>query len=434
MLVGFPASGRMIRRNHNQGLDMLSRLLSLIAVAITVSLLAQVAAAAEKNAKVLAAAQADHAAELQLLEQVVNIDSGTGDVEGGRKVAGMLSPRLKALGMTIESVAAEEAGLAENTVATLTGRGKTRILMIGHIDTVFEAGTAQRRPFRTDEQRAYGPGVSDEKGGVVEGIYALQILHDVGFTNFGKIVFLMETSEERGSPGTRALIGRLLKDADVELNLEPGDLPDTLTVWRKGSDTYRIEVKGRAAHAGVAPQDGRNAALELIHQLSGLDVFPKSGDGLTANLTVMHAGTRGNIIPEDAWALVNVRVRDKADFERVTQVLGKNAEITAIPDTKVTVTHGEGFPPLPNNPATDKLAARAQRIYAGIGRTLTAGGNGGASESALAADAGVAALDGLGPVGGGFHSDKEFLELDTVTPRLYLLTMLLMDLAKDPPR
>jgi glutamate carboxypeptidase len=413
---------------------MLRRLLSVITIAAASAALAPVAAAADKDARVLAAAQADRTAELQLLEQVVNIDSGTGDVEGGRKVAGVLSPRLQALGMTIESVAAEEAGLAENTVATLTGRGKTRILMIGHIDTVFETGTAQRRPFRTDDQRAYGPGVSDEKGGVVEGIYALGILHDLGFTNFGKIVFLMETSEERGSPGTRALIGRLLKDADVELNLEPGDLPDTLTVWRKGADTYRIEVKGRAAHAGVAPQDGRNAALELIHQLAGLDVFPKSGDGLTANLTVMHAGTRGNIIPEDAWALVNVRVRDAADFERVAQLLRKNAETTVIPDTRVTVSHGEGFPPLPNNSATDKLAARAQRLYAGIGRTVSAGGNGGASESALAADAGVAALDGLGPVGGGFHSEKEFLELETLTPRLYLLTMLLMDLGRDPPR
>lgn len=411
-------------------LRSLRSVVALATVAVSVGL-AHSATAAEKNAKVFAAAQAERAAELQLLEQVVNIDSGTGDVEGGRKVAGVLGARLKALGMSIESVAAEEAGLAENTVATLTGRGKTRVLMIGHIDTVFEPGTAQRRPFRTDERRAYGPGVSDEKGGVVEGICALEILHDLGFTNFGRIVFLMESSEERGSPGTRALIGRLLKDADVELNLEPADLPDTLTVWRKGSDTYRIEVRGRAAHAGVAPQEGRNAALELIHQLAGLDVLPKFGDGLTANLTVMHAGTRGNIIPEDAWALVNVRVRDKADFGRVTQILDKNAGTTVIPDTTVTVSHGEGFPPLPNNPATDKLAARAQRIYAGIGRALTAGGNGGASESALAADAGVAALDGLGPVGGGFHSEKEFLELDTLTPRLYLLTMLLMELGKD---
>jgi glutamate carboxypeptidase len=409
-------------------------LVSIVAIGAAVALaaLASVVSAADKNTQVFTAAQADRSAQLELLAQVVNIDSGTGDLEGGRKVAAVLIPRLQALGMSIESVPAEETGLPENTVATLTGRGKTRILMIGHIDTVFEPGTVQRRPFRTDEKRAYGPGVSDEKGGVVEGVYALKILHDLGFTSFGKIVFLMETSEERGSPGTRALIGRLLKDADVELNLEPGDLPDVLTVWRKGSTNFRIEVKGRAAHAGVAPQDGRNAALELIHQLTALDVFPKSGDGLTANLTVMQAGTRANIIPEDAWAQVNVRVRDKSDFARVEQVLRKNAEITLIPDTRVTISGGEGFPPLPNNAATDRLASRAQRIYAGIGRSLTAGGNGGASESALANDAGVAALDGLGPVGGGFHSDKEFLELDTVTPRLYLLAMLLMDLGRNP--
>lgn len=409
---------------------MARRLVSIIALAAALPAFAPAAYAAQNNARVQAAAQAARSAQLQLLEQVVNIDSGTGDVEGGRKVAGMLIARLKALGMTVESVPAEEAGLADNTVATLTGRGKSRILMIGHIDTVFGPGTAQRRPFRTDAKRAYGPGVADEKGGVVEGMYALQILHDLDFRNFAKIVLLMETSEERGSPGTRALIGKLLKDADVELNLEPGDPPDTLTVWRKGSDTFRIDVKGRAAHAGVAPQDGRNAALELIHQISGLEAFPKSGEGLTVNLTVMQAGTRANIIPESASAQVNVRVRDKADFERVAQALRKNAETTVIPDTTVTISHGEGFPPLPNNPATDKLAARAQRIYAGIGRTLTAGGNGGASESALAADAGVPALDGLGPVGGGFHSDEEFLELDTVTPRLYLLSMLLMELGK----
>jgi len=390
-------------------------------------------AAAGKDSKLLSAAQAARSGELQLLEQVVNIDSGTGDVEGGRKVAGVLVPHLKALGMAIESVPAEAPGLPENTVATLTGRGKGRILMIGHIDTVFGPGTAQQRPYRTDAEHAYGPGVADEKGGVVEGIYALRLLHDLGFADFKQIVFLIETSEEVGSRGTQALISKLLTDADVELNLEPGDEPDTLTVWRKGSATFHIDVKGRAAHAGVAPQDGRNAATELIHQVLGADVFPKSGPGLTANLTLMSAGSRSNIIPENASAQINVRVRDKADFDRVEQTLRKNAQITLVPDTKVTISREGSYPPLPNNPATDSLAARARMFYSGIGRILQTGGNGGASESALAADAGVAALDGLGPVGGGFHSDQEYTKLDTVTPRLYLLAKLLMDLGRNPP-
>jgi glutamate carboxypeptidase len=388
---------------------------------------------AAKDARIWAAVDRVRPEQLRLLEQVVNVDSGTGDVEGGRKVAALLVPRLEALGMTVTKVVAEAPDLPENIVATMTGTGKGRILMIGHIDTVFGPGTVAARPFRIEGGRALGPGVSDEKGGVVEGLYALQILHDLGFRDFGRITFLIETSEERGSPGTRALIARLLGDTDVELNLEPGDPPDVVTVWRKGSATFRIDVKGRAAHAGVAPQDGRNAAVELIHQIAAADVFPKSGEGLTANLTLMSAGSRNNIIPENASASINVRVRDKADFDRVERKLRENAEARLVPDTQVAVSRDSAFPPLPSNPATDALADRAEAIYAGLGLRIGRGGNGGASESALAAEMGVPALDGLGPVGGGFHSDKEYLELGSLGPRLYLLAKLIMDLGRSPP-
>jgi len=388
---------------------------------------------APKDAKVWAAAEAARPGQLQLLQQVVDIDSGTGDAAGGRKVEAVLIPRLKALGMTIETVPAEAEGLPENLVARLSGTGKGRILMIGHIDTVFGPGTVAKRPYRAEAARAYGPGVSDEKGGVIEGLTALRILHDQGFKDFKQIAFLMETSEERGSPGTQKLIGRLLADADVELNLEPGDPPDALTVWRKGSTTFHIDVKGRAAHAGIAPQDGRNAILELIHQLGADAVFPTSGEGLTANVTIFNGGSRNNIIPEEAHAQINVRVRERAQVAQVEAVLQKNAQTTAIPDTTVAVSREPAYPPLPSNPATDALAARAQAIYAGLGLALTTAGNGGASESALAAEAGVPALDGLGPVGGGFHSDAEYLELKSLTPRLYMLTKLIQDLGRNPP-
>ena len=392
------------------------------------------ALAAGKDAKVWAAAEKAHDAQLDLLKQVVNIDSGTGDIEGGRKVAGVLIPRLKALGMTLETVPAEIPGLPENTVATLTGTGKAKILMIGHIDTVFGPGTTAKWSYTVEGDHARGPGVADEKGGVIEGLYALQILHDLGFKNFAKITFLIETSEERGSPGTRALIDKLVKSHDVELNLEPGDAPDVITVWRKGSSTMNIDVKGRAAHAGVAPQDGRNAAVELIHQLATVETMPHSGDGLTVNLTIIQAGSRYNIIPEDARAQLNVRARKKSEFDDVEAALQAAAKTTVVPDTKVTVTRETSFPPLANNPATDALAVRAQAIYAGVGLKLGTGGNGGASQSALAYEAGTPALDGLGPVGGGFHSDKEYMDLKSVTPRLYLLTKLIMDLSANPPK
>lgn len=392
------------------------------------------ALAAGKDAKVWAAAEKAREGQLDLLRQVVNIDSGTGDIEGGRKVAAVLIPRLKALGMTIESVPAEIPGLPENTVATLTGTGKARILMIGHIDTVFGPGTTAKWSYSVEGDHARGPGVADEKGGVIEGLYALQILHDLGFKNFAKITFLIETSEERGSPGTRALIDKLVRAHDVELNLEPGDAPDVITVWRKGSSTMNIAVKGRAAHAGVAPQDGRNAAVELVNQLATVEKFPHSGDGLTVNLTIINAGSRYNIIPEDARAQINIRARQKSDFDKVEATLRESAVRTVVPDTVVTISRENSFPPLANNPATDALAVRAQAIYAGLGLKLGTGGNGGASQSALAYEAGTPALDGLGPVGGGFHSEKEYMDLKSVTPRLYLLTKLIMDLSANPPR
>lgn len=391
------------------------------------------ALAAPKANAVWQAAEAARPDQIALLEKLVNIDSGTGDKASGQNASELIATELRALGMAVELETAEQQPLADNVVGTINGTGTVRILMIAHSDTVFGPGTAAKRPFRKDEDRAYGPGVADEKGGVVEGIFALRLLRQLQFSNYSQIVFLVETSEEKGSPGTRKLIDRLVRNADVELNLEPGDDPDVITVWRKGSATFHIDVKGRAAHAGVAPQDGRNAALELIHQIQGAASLPTSGDGLTANLTMMSAGVRNNIIPENASAQINVRVRDKADLEQVDALLKKNAQTTVIPDTHVAISRESAFPPLPNNPGTDALAARADRIYATIGRKLDHGGNGGASESALAYEAGVPALDGLGPVGGGFHSDGEYLELNSLTPRLYLLTSLLMDLGNQPP-
>lgn len=346
------------------------------------------------------AAEAARPEQLKLLETLVNINSGTGDVEGGRRVLDILAPRLEALGARVGRVPAEIPGLPDNLVATLKGKGKAKILMIGHIDTVFEPGTTKTWRYAVSGDRATGPGVGDEKGGVIQAVVALEILTARGFRNFDTLTLLLETSEERGSPGTRALIDRLVKSHEVELNLEPGDAPDKVTIWRKGSSTFNIDVKGRPAHAGVAPQNGRNAATELVHQLATVDSLPKSGDGLTANLTIIQAGSRYNIIPENARAQVNVRIRDKADLERVQALLEESARNIRVPDTKVTVSRENSFPPLPDNPHTDALALRAKAIYAELGRELGTGGNGGASESALSHEAGTPALDGLGPVGG----------------------------------
>jgi glutamate carboxypeptidase len=391
------------------------------------------ALAAGRNEKVYQAVETNRSVALDLLKEIVNIDSGTGDVEGGARVDAVLSARLRQLGAELTSSPAEAAGLPDNVVAVFRGAGKGKILIIAHIDTVFGPGTAAARPFRQDRDRAYGPGVGDEKGGVVIAFTALKILHDLNFTNYGTITLLLDDSEERGSPGSTKLIKRLAREHDVEFNMEPGDPPDALTVWRKGSANIRIQVKGRAAHAGMAPQDGRNAAVELIHQVGALQgAFPISGSGITANLTVLRAGERPNIIPDSAEATFNIRFRKPEEFDAVLARIEAASHTVQVPDTTVTVSHDPAFPPLTENPQIDALAARARAIYAEIGKTAALSGNGGASESALAMAEGTPALDGLGFVGGDFHTDHEWIDLNSISPRLYLFTRLLMESGARP--
>jgi glutamate carboxypeptidase len=385
--------------------------------ALTAALMMTPALAASRDAKVYAAVQANRVGFLDLLGQIVNIDSGTGDVTGGAKVTALLADRLKALGADTHYEPAEAPNLPDNLVATFHGSDKGRILIIAHCDTVFGPGTVAKRPFKIDGTRAHGPGVGDEKAGVVSAVTALKILHDIGFKNFATITLLVETSEERGSIGTNRLIRTLAAQHDVEFNMEPGDPPDALTVWRKGSTVVTIHVTGRAAHAGMAPQDGRNAATGLIHQLDRIaGIVPISGDGPTLNLTMMNAGERSNIIPDNAEAQLSFRFRQP---EQRGEILAKlNAAMEPTPDTQVSVKAEVGYPPLIETPQVDALADRAGKIYAELGKTIARSGNGGASESALAQSVGTPALDGLGLVGGDFHTDHEWIDLNSLEPRL----------------
>jgi glutamate carboxypeptidase len=405
-----------------------------VAMALTLVGCASAQASPHRNDGVYQAAQANRAGALDLLKEIVDIDSGTGDVVGGGKVEAVLAGRLKALGADVRTEPAEAPGLPDNLVAVFHGTGKGKILIIAHVDTVFGPGTVAGRPFSMDQQRGFGPGVGDEKSGVVNAVIALKILRDLGFKNYATITLLLDDSEERGSPGSRKLIATLAKQHDVEFNMEPGDPPDALTVWRKGSASIHIQVAGRAAHAGMAPQNGRNAAVELVHQLSALEgAFPHSGDGTTVNLTILKAGERNNIIPDLAQATLNVRYRKPEDFDTVLSKVEAGSNTTLVPDTHVTVTHDPGYPPLTENARIDALAARATAIYAEIGKSVELSGNGGASESALAMAEGTVALDGLGYVGGDFHTDHEWIDLTSVVPRLYLFTRLLMEAGAKPP-
>ena len=394
--------------------------------AIAVAALAGAAHAAPRpDQAILTAAKAAYPGEISLLEQIVNIDSGTWNVEGGQKIQAILAQRLTAIGAKVELKPAEAPGLPPNLVATLTGTGKGRVLLIGHIDTVFEPGEAVKRPFRIDGSLGHGPGVMDEKGGVVTGIAALELLHKLKFRDFAKITLLLETSEEQGSIGTRKLIEELVRAHDVELNLEP-EAKDTVTVWRKASASLVIKAHGRPAHAGMEPQAGRNAISELIHQIEAVEAaFPRSGDNITVNTTLIKGGSRSNIIPEYAEATLNVRGRTTDEMAQVGKVARDIASHPKIDGVNVEVEYAPSFPPLVQNERVSAVAARANKFQAELGSVLALGGNGGASESARADAAGTPTLDGLGSTGAGAHTPDETIDLTSVTPRLYVLTRLI---------
>ena len=404
--------------------------------AASLAVLAGVAnGAGKRDEPVYRAVEARRAGALELLKSIVNIDSGSGDIPGGERVESIVAERLKSIGAEVRTAPAEVANVAPNLVAVLHGTGKAKVLIIAHVDTVYGPGTVAKRPIRVEGDRMYGPGVGDEKGGVVNAVTALEILHKLGFKDYATITLMLDGSEELGSPGSTELIKTLAGQSDVEFNMEPGDLPDALTVWRKGGGDIVVQVHGRAAHAGMVPENGRNAATELVHQLGVLQgMFPRSGTGTTVNLTGIKAGDRTNIIPDYAAATFDVRFRKPEDFDAVLAKMKSGIAPKIVPDTTITVTsNGSAYPPLVENAQVDALGKRAQEIYGELGKTVSLSGNGGASESAVAMSVGTPALDGLGYVGEGFHTDHEWIDLSSVTPRLYLFTRLLMETSRKPP-
>ena len=384
---------------------------------------------AEPHKQIQADAEQYKAPALKLLERLVNIDSGSGYGPGLTQVSDIAVDELKQLGFTIERVPDAPAN-SSHVIATLKGNGKAKILLMAHMDTVFKEGSAAERPFHIKDGRAYGPGVMDDKGGIVAGIYALKVLKNQGFKDYAQITFLLDASEETGSDIASELIRNTAKAHDVTLNLEPGRPADGLVVWRKGSATAVVEVKGKAAHAGVAPELGRNAAMEAAHQILQLGTLGDEDKKTTINFTVINAGDRTNVIPDQATAKADVRAALPEEFDRIEKDLVRVSANKLIPETEVTTSLKRGLPPMPQTPESDKLVAIAQGIYGELGKKLTIEGSGGAADASLSAGVGTPTLDGFGIVGGNIHTPQEYAEVESVAPRIYLLSRMIMELSK----
>jgi glutamate carboxypeptidase len=361
---------------------------------------------------------------LALLERIVNIDSGTFDKAGVDRVGALLSERLEALGFSIERVPQGEHG--DHIVARKQGTMPRRVLFIGHMDTVFQAGTVAARPFRVQDGIAYGPGVIDMKGGLVSLLYALEALRQAHPATYREMdmAAVFNSDEEILSPTSRPVIEREARQAHATLVFEPARPGGEYVVARKGVGRYRLSVAGRAAHAGSQPERGRNAVADIAHKIVAIHALANPSAGTTVSVNVVHGGERTNVIAERAYAEVDLRVTSLEEAERVETGMREIATTAFVPDTTTEMTGGLLFPPMSQTPGSERLFRAVQAAGRQLGLELSGILSGGGSDGNHTSQF-TPTVDGMGPRGGDGHSDREWMEISSLVERTKVTALLL---------
>ncbi len=368
------------------------------------------------------------------LERLVNIDCGSYTPEGVNEVGHWVAGFLTALGADVDIRPDPDERFGNTVVATFTGQaGAPRALLIGHMDTVFDQGTVAERPFRLVEGTAHGPGVTDMKSGLLAGLYALKaVIETVGGLPFERLTFVANPDEEVGSPSSTPHIRALAADADVCLVLECARANGDIVSARKGIIESRVTVHGRAAHAGVEPEKGRNAILEASRIVRDLHALNGRWPGVTVNVGVIRGGTRPNVVPERCELEVDVRAADAAGLDAAEAALREVIAAIEIADVTTEFEVMAGWRPMEKLARSGRLVEHAQAVAGRLGFKVHDTATGGASDANTTSGMGVPSLDGLGPIGGNDHSPSEYLDVDSVVPRTTLVAGLLLAIARDP--
>src|SRR5688572_30000010 len=416
--------------------------MSRIGPVVVLATIAHAVALAQSGEAVLSRVRQERAPYLDTLRELVSIESGSRDSDGLRRIAAVIAQRLQALGGAVEIVAPADVARMDDTppvigssvVARFRGTGSKRILMLAHMDTVYLKGMLAQQPFRIDGDRAYGLGIADDKHGVALILHTVSVLRDLQFREYGQLTVLINGDEEVSSPGSRSLITRLGSEHDAVFSLEGAGEDDRIRLTTSGIGAVLLKVTGRAAHAGSAPETGRNAVYELAHQILQMRDLSEPATGLKLNWTVASGGSNRNVIPERAEATADVRVLNVADYDLVERKVKERIQKRLIAETKVEVAFERRRPPLEATSASRRLAEHATRIYAEIGKTLNVGdlSPGGGTDAAFAAlNTRAPVLEGLGLQGYGAHSNAaESIDIRSIEPRMYLLVRLIIDVAR----
>ncbi|TMW69901.1 M20 family metallopeptidase [Alteribacter natronophilus] len=357
---------------------------------------------------------------LLLLEELVNTDSGSYDREGVNRVGSIVRQAFGSLGLAAKIHDGGEYG--DHIEFQHPYAEDPPIIIVAHMDTVFPKGTATERPFKVEGDWARGPGVVDMKGSHVALYYALKSLWDEGEADcLKKVKILFNSDEEVGSRSSRALIEKLAEGRRYALIMEPSRDNGTVVSARRGGGRYTLLAEGRASHAGVAPEKGRNAIEALARKIVRLHALNDYENGVSVSAGLISGGTSVNTIPAAARAELDVRV---STYEQAEEVIRKMEEICAeeeMEGTKVELSGHISRPPMMENEGTNRLVSLMKEIGSEMGVDIQAMKTGGGSDAAFTAAADVPTIDGIGPIGGNAHSDEEFLYIPSLTERTCLL-------------
>ncbi|MDZ5471226.1 M20 family metallopeptidase [Bacillus sp. 31A1R] len=363
---------------------------------------------------------------INLLEKLVNIDSGSYIKSGVDLIGSILAESYEELGFNVTYHKQEELG--NHLVIQHQEAVEPQIIILAHMDTVFPEGTALERPFRMEGNRAYGPGVIDMKASQVTLLYAIKALIQENLNGYKNIKIVLNSDEEIGSPTSRSLIENEAKGKKYALVMEPARKDGSLVTARRGKGNYTLVVEGKAAHSGIDPEKGRSAIEELAHKIIQLYDLSDHEKGISVNVGLIEGGSSANTVSDHAEAQIDIRISEMEQADILEEKLEEICSSTDVKGTKVSLEGEINRPPMEKNKKTRALLRVIQDIGNEIGVEIDDTSTGGGSDASFTSALGVATIDGLGPVGGDAHSENEYLELPTLTERTLLLAMIIQRL------
>ncbi|WP_342743263.1 M20 family metallopeptidase [Metabacillus halosaccharovorans] len=340
-----------------------------------------------------------------LLERIVNTDSGTYDKEGVDTVGDILIEKFEEIGMDVKVHYEEKLG---NHLEIKASRDlDPKILIIAHMDTVFPKGEAEKRPFKVIGDKAFGPGVNDEKASHVQVLYALKALKEAGSDAYKNVHIIFNSDEEIGSPTSKPLIKQVAENKQYSLVVECSRPNGGLVTERKGVGQFTLDVKGKSAHSGVDPERGRSAIEEISHKILKLQQLNNYDEGISVNVGLVQGGTSTNTIPSVARADIDVRFNNE---QQAADIVKKITEISQEEHVSGTVTKLKGDisrPPMLKTSETEQLMNVIHEVADDLGITIREVSSGGGSDASFTASEGIPTVDGMGPMGEFSHSEKE---------------------------